>query len=531
LNLIILILTSILFTFYFVQWQLSDAEEFSSLIKNNQYPSTLNFKTPDSLIKSDVDSSSNISISQSSGSDGFFSATYETQVNWLGGYKGPLSIIKASLSGPLKLYPNHNNAYHPTGTWKVDCDENYYTSWGSSSGEDHFHGNAVLVYPPEPTGLHNNWIGVNRDVDLSIRGTFGITDVATCSVSSAFLGFNGYFPGSFQPNGDIVSSGSVDLPSVPYPGQIMVKNHFSWDIVLGPPHNNPPIPIIDVFPPNNIDSGTTVILDGSRSYDPDPGDNITSYMWQSLNPSVHLNSTSGPIVQFIAPEVQIPTNILITLTVKDSFSAEGSAVIPIRVSPCSPDGGPVEPASTERLTATQMSCDDNDNKPVLDVEVNPPEINPYPSAPFLILSGITITAKNADGTPLSGVGVKVESCTKIGRHDTDGHPHDFRIFPCIKGDRPHASLVWDIHRGNPITVTTDSNGIAKIMYFPPKTTIGSKTYYTSGVDQILATLVTDPSIKDDSKTITTKVPDLQPLIGSGGCIGGGTFFFDPQDNH
>ena len=47
----------------------------------------------------------------------------------------------------------------------------------------------------------------------------------------------------------------------------------------------------------------------------------------------------------------------------------------------------------------------------------------------------------------------------------------------------------------------------------------------------MATLVTDPSIKDDNKTITTKVPDLQPMYGSDGCIGGGTFFFERQSNH
>ena len=127
------------------------------------------------------------------------------------------------------------------------------------------------------------------------------------------------------------------------------------------------------------------------------------------------------------------------------------------------------PASTERLSTTQLSCDD-DNEPVLDVEVNPSEINPYPPAPFPILSGITITAKNADGTPPAGVGIKVESCVKVGSATTDGHIHDNRIFPCIKGDRPHASLVWNTLNDNPITVTTDSNGVAKIIYFPPKVT-------------------------------------------------------------
>ena len=100
-----------------------------------------------------------------------------------------------------------------------------------------------------------------------------------------------------------------------------------------------------------------MILKGSFSFDYDPGDSITSYTWQSSNPSLQLNSTSGPIVQFIAPEVQQPTVIYITLTVTDSFFAENSLETAILVTPCPPDEEP-GPLSIERLSTAQLECVD-----------------------------------------------------------------------------------------------------------------------------------------------------------------------------
>ncbi|MGE5635220.1 MAG: peptidoglycan-binding domain-containing protein, partial [Deltaproteobacteria bacterium] len=159
-------------------------------------------------------------------------------------------------------------------------------------------------------------------------------------------------------------------------------------------------------------------------------------------------------------------------------------------------------------------------------------------------SNITIkTYVPTTGQPLPFTKLEVKTCTQKGSINTDGHIHDRGTNdPCFKSDRPHSSLNWYCcsksggtlpqRSGNPINVVTDSNGIAKISYTPPSSTDAKNKYYIAGKDQIIVTLTSDPSIKNDTEYITTKVNGLKQMFNSTNCSGDGrTFFFEKQTNH
>jgi hypothetical protein len=126
----------------------------------------------------------------------------------------------------------------------------------------------------------------------------------------------------------------------------------------------------------------------------------------------------------------------------------------------------------------------------------------------------------------------VKACTEVGSAGTDGHLHDADTGdPCFKSSSPHSRLGWVCcggsfpqPLGNPITVVTDSSGFAKIKYLPPQSTVVGKPYYISGQDRIVATLLSDPSVKRE-EPLRTRVPGLEPMFGSANCLGGPVIAF------
>ena len=78
-----------------------------------------------------------------------------------------------------------------------------------------------------------------------------------------------------------------------------------------------------------------------------------------------------------------------------------------------------------------------------------------------------------------------------------------------------------------------------MIYISPSITDSTDTqYYISGVDKIIATLSSDASTKDDTKTITTKVSGLEPMPGSGATaanpcpsVDGDGYVFRQTNNH
>ena len=142
----------------------------------------------------------------------------------------------------------------------------------------------------------------------------------------------------------------------------------------------------------------------------------------------------------------------------------------------------------------------NDTKPIIITnEVNPSEINPYPSIRDSPVpkSQIKITTKNPDGTPASFIDLNVEACSLLGSQTSDGHIHDITTAnTCHQSERPPATLSDGTRTGNPLSVKTDSNGEITVDYLSPSS-IGTdgKKYYISGKDRILVSLNSNPYIK------------------------------------
>ena len=105
-------------------------------------------------------------------------------------------------------------------------------------------------------------------------------------------------------------------------------------------------PIADAGPDQIVAEETTVTLDGSNSFDPDPGDSIT-YQWQQTggSPTVVLADANTAKASFVAPIVG-PGGASLTfeLTVTDSggFNDTDSTIVDVRFvnDPPTADAGP-----------------------------------------------------------------------------------------------------------------------------------------------------------------------------------------------
>ena len=195
---------------------------------------------------------------------------------------------------------------------------------------------------------------------------------------------------------------------------------------------------------------------------------------------------------------------------------------------------------------TSSQCDPNIGCPKINVIYKDIELVPQFTKKNDKSHSSDITIKTyfpRTGQPLPFEKLEVKTCTQKGSINTDGHIHDKGTNdPCFKSNRPHSSLNWYCcgrsggtfpqPLGNPINVVTDSNGIAKISYYPPSFTGVKNKYYMAGKDQIVVTLTSNPSIKNDIEYITTKVNGLKQMPNSKNCSGDGrTFFFEKQVNH
>ncbi|MFT4927820.1 MAG: hypothetical protein ACI8WB_003934 [Phenylobacterium sp.] len=137
----------------------------------------------------------------------------------------------------------------------------------------------------------------------------------------------------------------------------------SLSVTIAPINHNPVAVATRTAPTtSNVAPSSTVVLDGSTSYDQDVDGVISSYEWEqgAGSPAVsQLNGTESAQFHFVAPEVSTTTEFPFTLTVTDDEGASAEYELVVVVDPdqtlVAVDGGPdvvVNEEQTVILTAT-----------------------------------------------------------------------------------------------------------------------------------------------------------------------------------
>ncbi len=96
-------------------------------------------------------------------------------------------------------------------------------------------------------------------------------------------------------------------------------------------------PIADAGPNQTVKSGTTVHLDGTSSFDPDG--EILDYFWTPKSGLVSLSDPNSVTPTFVAPNVDLLTEIIIDLTVTDGKATSAPSSVTIAVLPNSTCAG------------------------------------------------------------------------------------------------------------------------------------------------------------------------------------------------
>lgn len=140
------------------------------------------------------------------------------------------------------------------------------------------------------------------------------------------------------------------------PGQSSIPDQVA--ITVAPPGDTPPTAVVRA--PSTVMQGARVVFDGSDSFDPDPGDQIT-YRWRQISgPSVTLSDATASQVQFMAPKLSFgepSASLVFELVVFDLLDRQSQPqrFILTTTPPSQPQALPVPSASIISLLVLSLS--------------------------------------------------------------------------------------------------------------------------------------------------------------------------------
>jgi K319-like protein len=115
------------------------------------------------------------------------------------------------------------------------------------------------------------------------------------------------------------------------------------------------VPTADAGQTQTVNGGENVILNGSKSYDPD-GDDLNYYWNQIAGQNVTLSAIRVASPSFIAPNVTNATVLKFQLIVDDNRSSSSPSFVDIQVNPqqSPPIGSQSQSAKPQQLTPTEL---------------------------------------------------------------------------------------------------------------------------------------------------------------------------------
>ena len=228
--------------------------------------------------------------------------------------------------------------------------------WGGTGIENNNSAGDIDIMGGTSFGPINTQFGFNAGTDASAimapGGPFTLSafTVDTIAGSKSFTTYSGFSGGLRQPGIGIVDSDIVTGEWTPdqnwtyaagtsfaslglNPGTYAVSDSVTGETItiqigpVGPLPNNPPV--ADAGPDQVVecagDPNTTVQLDGSGSFDPDPGDSIAAYLWTG--------GTFNPDDMTVNPTVDVPLGVHnFGLQVFDTFGLDDTDSVQVTVS-------------------------------------------------------------------------------------------------------------------------------------------------------------------------------------------------------
>jgi hypothetical protein len=298
--------------------------------------------------------------------------------------------------------------------------------------------------------------------------------------------------------------------------------------------NNAP-PVADAGPNQRVDEGSAVTLNGSNSFDPDPGDSIT-YQWKQTggNPTVTLNRANTATPGFTAPYVG-PGGASLTfkLTVTDRGGLEDSDTTVVNVSdvnkPPIADAGPNQTREEEtKVTLNGSNSSDPDDgiksyrwsqtagprvRLSNDKAVKPTFTAPNVAGSKSLRFKLTVTdfggLKDTDTTVVNVTGDNDPPVADAGPDQAKEEEIEVTLNGSNSSDPDDGikSYRWSQTIGPPVTL---SNPQAKKPTFEAPNIIGSKSL-------TFELTVTDfGSLKDTDSTIVNVTGDNDPPVADAG---------------